>query len=203
MSYPVPAALNCAEIEIKKSRFIAYAKGIQDRVEGMAWLAELKAQYPDARHHCWAYLLGNPHCASNAGMGDDGEPSGTAGKPILNVLQHKGVGDIMIVVVRYFGGVKLGAGGLTRAYGQAAQAVMETLSITEQVDMAVCDIQCDFAQEQPVRHHLSLVDGMVLSVDYQRQVTLRVQFPEQALAEFQASMAALGCQLVLESESEL
>ncbi len=73
MSYPVPADLNRAEIEIKKSRFIAYAKGIQNRAEGMAWLAELKAQYPDARHHCWAYLLGNPECASNAGMGDGGE----------------------------------------------------------------------------------------------------------------------------------
>lgn len=200
MSYPVPAELNRAEIEIKKSRFIAYAKGIRDRAEGMAWLDELKAQYPDARHHCWAYLLGNPQCASNAGMGDDGEPSGTAGKPILNVLQHKGVGDIMIVVVRYFGGIKLGAGGLTRAYGQAAQAVMETLSVVEQVDLAECRVTCDFAQEQPVRHQLGLVDGEVVSVDYHSQVMMQVQLPEQALPDFQTAMDALGCALECEND---
>ncbi|WEJ62649.1 IMPACT family protein [Thiomicrorhabdus lithotrophica] len=92
MSYPIPTQQTVAEIEIKKSRFIAYARGIDSRSEGMAWLDEIKAQYPDARHHCWAYLIGNPACAANAGMGDDGEPSGTAGKPILNVLNHKGVG---------------------------------------------------------------------------------------------------------------
>jgi len=121
MSDPIPQATAQAEIEIKKSRFIGLAKQINDREQGMLWLAKVKATYPDARHHCWAYLLGNPSCATNAGMGDDGEPSGTAGKPILNVLQHKGVGDIMLIVVRYFGGIKLGAGGLNRTYGQAAQ----------------------------------------------------------------------------------
>ena len=92
MSYSIPTELAQAEIEIKKSRFIAFAKGIQTRAEGMTWLEEMKVAYPDARHHCWAYILGDPVCATNAGMGDDGEPSGTAGKPILNVLQHKGVG---------------------------------------------------------------------------------------------------------------
>lgn len=104
MAYAVPAERTRAEIEIKKSRFIAYAQQVETREQGMQWLAEIKQQYPDARHHCWAYLIGNPSCASNAGMGDDGEPSGTAGKPILNVLQHKGVMDIMVIVVRYFGG---------------------------------------------------------------------------------------------------
>jgi putative IMPACT (imprinted ancient) family translation regulator len=92
MSYPIPAERARAEIEIKKSRFIAYADYVESREQAMQMLAELKATYPDARHHCWAYLLGDPSCASNAGMGDDGEPSGTAGKPILNVLQHKDVG---------------------------------------------------------------------------------------------------------------
>ena len=92
MSYPIPTQQTVAEIEIKKSRFIAYATHITSREAGMAWLADIKAQFPDARHHCWAYQIGNPNCATNAGMGDDGEPSGTAGKPILNVLQHKGVG---------------------------------------------------------------------------------------------------------------
>ncbi|QKI90225.1 YigZ family protein [Thiomicrorhabdus xiamenensis] len=193
MSYPIPAEEAVAEIEIKKSRFIAYARGIQSREEGMLWLEQIKQQYPDARHHCWAYLLGNPNCAANAGMGDDGEPSGTAGKPILNVLQHKGIGDIMIIVVRYFGGIKLGAGGLTRAYGQAAQAVMEVLPTEEQVPQQVLTVICDFSQEQQVRYLCQQGEGMVDSVDYSQQVTMHLQLPEENIAELQAQLDAMGC----------
>lgn len=193
MSYPVPVKEAFAEIEIKKSRFIAYAGHIVSRETGMAWLAEIKAQYPDARHHCWAYQLGNPSCATNAGMGDDGEPSGTAGKPILNVLQHKGVGDIMIIVVRYFGGIKLGAGGLTRAYGQAAQAVMAELETEQQVPVTEMEIACDFSQEQILRHWLDQAEGQLLEIDYQQQVHLRVALPKAALESFCAQLDANHC----------
>jgi uncharacterized YigZ family protein len=194
VSYPVPAEQACSEIEIKKSRFIAYASHITDREAGMTWLAEIKAEYPDARHHCWAYQIGNPSCATNAGMGDDGEPSGTAGKPILNVLQHKGVGDIMICVVRYFGGIKLGAGGLTRAYGQAAQAVMEVLQTQQEVPKTQIEVICDFAQEQPLRHWLSLVEGEILNVDYQQQVTVNLQLPDDQIESLSATLTANQCE---------
>lgn len=193
MSYPIPSEQAVAEIEIKKSRFIAYAQHIASRETGMAWLEEIKAQYPDARHHCWAYLIGNPHCAGNAGMGDDGEPSGTAGKPILNVLQHKGVGDVMIIVVRYFGGIKLGAGGLTRAYGQAAQAVMEILPVQEQIPMQELALECDFSQEQQVRHWLQQVEGQLMQVDYRQQVSMQVSVPEKNVAEFCEILSAHHC----------
>jgi uncharacterized YigZ family protein len=193
MAYPIPAEAAMAEIEIKKSRFIAYAKHIVSRETGMNWLDELKAQYPDARHHCWAYLLGNPACASNAGMGDDGEPSGTAGKPILNVLQHKGVGDVMIVVVRYFGGVKLGAGGLTRAYGQAAQAVMEVLPIAERVRKVAWCVQCDFAQEQWLRHALEQAGGELLEVAYSQNVAVKLALPEAQAQAFGLLLEAHRC----------
>jgi len=193
MSYPVPSEQAVAEIEIKKSRFIAYARGITSREEGMAWLEEVKLEYPDARHHCWAYLLGNPNCATNAGMGDDGEPSGTAGKPILNVLQHKGVGDIMIIVVRYFGGIKLGAGGLTRAYSQSAQAVMDVLPTEQQVEMQLMTVSADFSQEQFVRHALSLLDGEVLAVDYAQEVSMQVQLPLISVEVFKEQLQASKC----------
>ena len=193
MSYPVPAETAVAEIEIKKSRFIAYAKGISTREEGMEWLDEIKAEFPDARHHCWAYLIGNPKCAANAGMGDDGEPSGTAGKPILNVLNHKNVGDIMICVVRYFGGIKLGAGGLTRAYGQAAQAVMEILPVVEQVPMNEMTVTCDFSQEQWVRHCCSQYDAQVKEVNYSTQVELQLEIPEHSLEELKSELDARRC----------
>ncbi|QBZ84260.1 IMPACT family member YigZ [Hydrogenovibrio crunogenus] len=193
MSYFTPTELAQAEIEIKKSRFLAFAKGIQSRAEGMEWLEDMKAAYPDARHHCWAYILGDPACATNAGMGDDGEPSGTAGKPILNVLQHKGVGDVMVIVVRYFGGIKLGAGGLTRAYSQSAQAVMEMLPTHKQIPLTSVKIDCDFSQEQPIRHLLSTLDGQVESIDYGQQVVIEACLPVSHLASFKDSLNAMGC----------
>lgn len=195
MSYPIPAERARAEIEIKKSRFIAYADYVESREQAMQMLAELKAQYPDARHHCWAYLLGDPSCASNAGMGDDGEPSGTAGKPILNVLQHKDVGDVMLVVVRYFGGIKLGAGGLTRAYGQAAQAVMEVLPIKTFEARSELQLVCDFAEEQAVRHQVEQLGGQILQIDYSEQVAVMLEIPLAAQDEFEAFLANRKIQL--------
>lgn len=158
----------------------------------MYWLDEVKKRYPDARHHCWAYLLGNPACATNAGMGDDGEPSGTAGKPILNVLQHKDVGDVMIIVVRYFGGIKLGAGGLTRAYSQAAQSVMTELPIKQHIHYQAVDIFCDYAQEQLIRHKLSLLEGKVSSVVYTNPIHIEAAIPSQAFADLRLTLASLA-----------
>lgn len=201
MGYQVAAAPAQAEIEIKKSRFIALAQPIQSRAEGMDWLQQIQSQYPDARHHCWAYLIGNPLCASNAGMGDDGEPSGTAGKPILNVLQHKLVGNVMIIVVRYFGGIKLGAGGLTRAYGQATQAVMEVLPVEQKVAMVTLKIQCDFSQEQQIRHLLAQYEAQLQQVDYQQQVQLKVSLPEASEALFIEQCQLMQCPFKRETES--
>lgn len=196
MSYPIPAERGRAEIEIKKSRFIAYADFVETRVQAMTMLEELKAVYPDARHHCWAYLLGNPECASNAGMGDDGEPSGTAGKPILNVLQHKGVGDVMLVVVRYFGGIKLGAGGLTRAYSQAAQAVMENLPVQTFEAQATLQLECGFGDEQVIRHQLELLNGSIVQTEYSEHVLLTIQLPLAAQTDFEAFLANRKIQIL-------
>lgn len=102
--------------KLKKSEFIAYAYPVTSRGQAMFHVEQLREQYPDARHFCWAYIIGDPDNTTSAGFDDDGEPSGTAGRPILNVLQHKSIGNVIVIVVRYFGGIKLGAGGLTRAY---------------------------------------------------------------------------------------
>ncbi len=194
MAYDTPAAEAAAEIE--KSRFIAHARRVGDRQAAMAWLAELKAAYPDARHHCWAYLLGDPSRASSAAMGDDGEPSGTAGKPILNVLQHKGVGDVMLVVVRYFGGIKLGAGGLTRAYGQAAQAVMEVLPIEKRKPRTILTVCCDFGREQGIRHWLSLHGCQVTGLDYGQGVRMQLELPEAVLEAWLSYGRAHGLEIM-------
>lgn len=192
MSYPVPKGSCERELEIKKSRFIGFATQVKSRDDALAQLAAVKAQYPDARHHCWAYVLGN---SVSAAMNDDGEPSGTAGKPILNVLQHKGIGDILVVVTRYFGGVKLGAGGLVRAYSQTAELVVSALELEVQEPKTQAHVRCDFAQEQGFRHQLDLIEGQVLNADYSHHVLLTIEFADQHLAALQQFAAATGAEL--------
>lgn len=164
--YKIPEQPLECEIEVKKSRFIASAAFAEDRVQALKTLERAKLKYPDARHHCWAYLIGNPYSPLTVAMSDDGEPGGTAGKPILNVLSHKSVGDIMLVVSRYFGGVKLGAGGLVRAYSSATENLMQQLSTVDKVPLSHCRLIGGYALEQPLRHWLSLHQGEVETVDY-------------------------------------
>ncbi len=192
MSYPVPKASLETLYEIKKSKFFACAGMADSRESAMAFLAEIKAQYPDARHHCWAYILGNPWSPKSAAMSDDGEPSGTAGKPILNVLQHKGVGDIMLVVTRYFGGIKLGAGGLVRAYSASAQQTMEQLEIVEHISLTPVTVELDFKHEQYLRLWTEQHGGKVVTVEYQQQVRMYLAIVDSSLEALQALAAGLG-----------
>lgn len=150
---------------------------VSNRDEAKQFLQAKKSEYPDARHHCWAYLIGNPLSASNAAMNDDGEPSGTAGKPILNVIQHKHIGDVMVVVTRYFGGVKLGAGGLTRAYSSATEMVLSELSLKEQVAITTAFLACEFSQEQAIRHWAKQHDAALEVLQYSHQVEIKLSLP--------------------------
>jgi uncharacterized YigZ family protein len=181
-----------AEIEIKKSRFIARAAKVTERAAALAFVEQAKRDFPDARHHCWAYLLGDPDSAASAAMNDAGEPSGTAGKPILNVIQHKGVGDVVVVVIRYFGGIKLGAGGLVRAYSGAAQAAMSILPLAQARPVEAVELSLDFAKEQLLRHWAEQHEAELLQVDYGEQVQLRLSVPQDALDELGVFCAAQG-----------
>jgi len=188
--YPIPATSAETVTEVKKSRFIARAAKVTDRQAALVLVAQARRDHPDARHHCWAYLLGNPASASSAVANDAGEPSGTAGKPILNVIQHKGVGDVLVVVIRYFGGIRLGAGGLVRAYSGAAEAVMSLLPLEQAVPMQAVRLVLDFSQEQLLRHWTGLHETQVLSVDYAEQVVVQLSVPEVAMTELAAFCAA-------------
>lgn len=191
-AYSVAQAPVEVEIQIKKSRFIARAAFAADREQALQLLAQAKADYPDARHHCWAYLLGAPQAPRSQAFSDDGEPGGTAGKPILNVLQHKHVGDLMLIVIRYFGGIKLGAGGLVRAYSQAAQAAIEQLSCRLLQPQQQLLIWCDFAQEQYLRHWLGSHEGAIIAVDYTTRVTIQTSIPCAELPQWHTESARLG-----------
>lgn len=195
-AYQVPARLHEIETEVRKSRFIAWVAPVTDRAAAMEVVAEARRRYPDARHHCWAYVLGRPGAATNAAMSDDGEPSGTAGKPILNVIEHKGIGDLIVVVTRYFGGIKLGAGGLVRAYAGATEAALSSVDLMTPRPVETVRILCDFSGEQPVRQEVGRHEGSVDSVAYAEQVSMTLTVPEMALSSIESFCASQGMTLV-------
>lgn len=175
-----------SELLIKKSRFIGQAYPITEREDVGECLKKAKSAYPAARHYCWAYLLGNPLMASSGGMSDDGEPSGTAGKPILNVIQHKKIGDVLIVVIRYFGGIKLGAGGLVRAYSSAAEAVLSEADYVEVRPRIDVEIFCPFSQEQALRLWLQRHDAVDVTAVYGEEVRLTCSLLESDYTALEA-----------------
>ena len=178
-TYRIPAETLEVVTEVKKSRFITRVSPVRDKQEIKVFLEKTKQDYPDARHHCWAYLLGDPASASSAAMNDDGEPSGTAGKPILNVIQHKEIGDILVVVIRYFGGIKLGAGGLVRAYSGATETALSQIKTERLQPVISYELNFNFDKEQFVRHWLAKHQAEVISVDYRENVLLKTSVPQE------------------------
>ena len=161
------------ELLIKKSRFIACVEPVSGRDQAQARVAELRAEHPDAAHVCWALLAGGQSAAN-----DDGEPGGTAGRPMLEVLRHQDLQGVLATVVRYFGGVKLGAGGLVRAYTDAvAQALLrvEKIPVVKRAQLA-CTVP--YALEGMVRREIELVQAELLAVEHGSVVMLRFALPE-------------------------
>ena len=190
--YPIPAGFLERETEIKKSRFIARVAPVSSRDEVKAWLEQARNDHPDARHICWAYQIGRPGAAAEAAMNDDGEPSGTAGKPILSVIQHKDLGDVLVMVIRYFGGIKLGAGGLVRAYAGATEAVLSGVERVIQQPMSQVTVTMTFADEQPLRHWCDQNGAEIGNVGYSAGVTADVSLVEEQNQEFTAFCESRG-----------
>lgn len=196
MSYQTLQRAVTARLEIKKSDFIAYAYPVHTREQAMFHVEQLRIKYPDARHWCWAYIIGDPDNTTSAGFDDDGEPSGTAGRPILNVLQHKSIGNIIIIVVRYFGGIKLGAGGLTRAYAGSAQVAVDEMQLCPYVAMAQVQIVADFANESQCRYVIDSLSGTIDDVAYSKEVLLTVTLAERDIETLKTELAMAGKVLV-------
>ncbi|MGP9688455.1 YigZ family protein [Psychrobacter sp. AOP22-C1-C5] len=192
MSYQTLKQAVNARLTIKKSEFIAYAYPVTSREEAMFHVEQLREKYADARHHCWAYIIGDPNNTTSAGFDDDGEPNGTAGRPILNVLQHKSIGNVIIIVVRYFGGIKLGAGGLTRAYAGSAQATVDMMTLRDYVPMTQVQILAEFATEAQCRYVVESLNGRIDDVTYSKQVTLTVTLAEADIEPLKERLAMDG-----------
>jgi len=170
------AAPAFAEIEIKKSRFLGQLYPLQSRAEALATLTSIRHAHPGAVHVCWALL-----CSGDSGLDDDGEPSGTAAKPMYNVLVHKDVTNVLAVVVRYWGGTKLGAGGLTRAYGQAISEAFKVATLVRVEIMSECKIAVSFADESQLRRLADKFCAQVIAAHYAQdaELTLRIKANDQ------------------------
>ncbi|WP_339939545.1 YigZ family protein [Undibacterium luofuense] len=168
------AAPVTSELEIKKSRFLGFLFPVHSRPQAMQHLQALRAAHPGAVHVCWALV-----CTGDSGLDDDGEPSGTAAKPMYNVLVHKDVTNILAVVVRYWGGIKLGAGGLTRAYGQTISDAFRDAQLIAVEVMQELQITVAYAAEAQVRHWLEKFQAEVLDVQYDSQTRMTVRLREK------------------------
>ncbi|MED7787487.1 YigZ family protein [Francisella sp. 19X1-34] len=161
------------EIEpIKKSRFIAYAFYIESEKDALDSIEAIKEKYRDANHHCWAYALIEDN---KFRFSDDGEPSGSAGKPILAHIQGSGLLNVLVVVVRYFGGVKLGIGGLIRAYGQAAKEVLSIANIADIKPSCHIQIVYEYSETANIDIVIRHYDVKVIAQEYLDTVMLMVQ----------------------------
>lgn len=188
-SWPIPAASVSVSEEIKKSRFItliAHTDGVE---AAKAFVESVRSQHPDARHHCWAWIAGAPDNSQKLGFSDDGEPAGTAGKPMLAQLMGRGVGEITAVVVRYSGGIKLGTGGLVKAYGGGVQQALNQLTTVLKIPLTEYTLQCDYAQLEGVEALLKRYDGKIAACEFQASVLLRVALPGRHQTEFAARLA--------------
>jgi uncharacterized YigZ family protein len=182
--YPIPGGRFRNEIEVERSRFIATVQPVISADEAQVFIASIKAEFPDASHNCWAYLVGPPGSTDQVGLSDDGEPHGAAGKPMLIALQYSGLGDTAVVVSRYFGGVKLGKGGMVKAYTAAVKTALEQLPRTERVSWINILVSFDYALLKPFERRLPEFEADVMDMDYGERVNCRLRLPEECQENF-------------------
>lgn len=205
MRYTMPAARvdapHTATVEVHKSRFIGWCAAVDVVDDAERLLALARGYYADASHHCSAYIAGPPGEDQAIGFSDDGEPGGTAGRPMYQVLEGSGLGRIACVVTRYFGGTKLGTGGLARAYAQTIRELLTELPTREYVPRRRLALELTFADEQPTRAWLTEHDGEIVAADYHADgVTLRVDWPLDAAVDLAVLDARLSGRLAVHDD---
>lgn len=186
--YQVPKAMAVFEEEIKKSVFITYLARTSSIDEAKAFVAEIKAKHSDARHNCWGFVAGRPEDSMKWGFSDDGEPSGTAGKPILAQLSGCGIGEITAVVTRYSGGIKLGTGGLVKAYGGGVQQALKLIETEEKRITAHVILHCDYNLVSLVETLFHQYEGQQVSADYSDKVVMTLELEKRVITEFKTAV---------------
>ena len=190
--YPIPAARVRVEETISRSRFITTVDAAETPEQARGLVAEIRAEFPDATHHCFAYIAGPPGSTAQIGMSDDGEPSGTAGRPILAVLLGSGVGDITAVVTRFFGGTKLGTGGLVRAYGGGVKTALALLPLQEKVRLRTLRLRGAYHWISALDRLLPSFEALVDERTFDADVTWKLTVPEERLDDLIAALVELS-----------
>lgn len=180
------------ETEVERSRFVATLASAASAETAQARITAVRREFPDAGHHCYAFVVGPAGSTRNVGFSDDGEPHNTAGRPIFDVLVHSGVGDVLCVVSRWFGGVKLGRGGLVRAYGGAAQAALASAELTENIEWRSFRLRLPYAHLAGVQRFVQELDGEVLEEEFAALVSLSVQVPVERSLQFEKGLNNLS-----------
>ena len=176
-SYYVPVDAGEAEFTEKRSRFLGHVRRVETEAEARAFLDEMRKKYYDARHNCWCYVL---HEGGVVRYGDDGEPQGTAGQPMLNVFERERVVDVLCVVTRYFGGILLGAGGLCRAYTKAAKDALDAAGISKMQPWLRQQITVSYALFERAKLLIAAQEGTVEDAQYGADILITYRIPEGA-----------------------
>ncbi|MDP7593535.1 MAG: YigZ family protein [Litorilituus sp.] len=185
---------------VNRSRFICYLYPCTSSEEAKEYVKQLQTLHGQASHYCYAFLTNASNNSLGYGYSDDGEPSGTAGKPMLAVLQGGGIGEVCAIVVRYFGGTKLGTGGLQRAYADSVRQALPFLRSKTKIAMAMRTLACQYSQVDDVLHIIKQVEGQVVNHSYLQQVGFTLAIPIANLALTQEKLNTLSAgSLVLTS----
>lgn len=189
-AFDIPAVpLSSSEETIKKSRFITLLAHTEGAEAARAFVQQVKSEHPTARHHCWAWVAGAPNDSQQLGFSDDGEPSGTAGKPMLAQLMGADIGEITAVVVRYYGGIMLGTGGLVKAYGGGVQQGLKLLPRQRKVPMKLFTLQCDYSQLSDIERLVQCFDGKVTDSQFQDRIALTLAVPYGQIDGFKQNLS--------------
>jgi uncharacterized YigZ family protein len=189
--YLIPSANHRTEEEILRSRFITTVGHAPTVEVARAFINTVSAEFADASHNCWAYVVGAPGSTGQVGMSDAGEPHDTAGRPMLTVLLHSGIGDICAVVTRYFGGTLLGKGGLVKAYSGGVQLALQSLPVIERIAKTELVVVIDYANVTPFQHFYPAYEVELLDSDFAADVTYRLRLPEERTAAFITALTDL------------
>ena len=191
LRYAIPSRIYRVEELIQRSRFITTAAHAPDANAANAFVDSVRELFPDATHHCWAFVAGPPGSTAHIGMSDDGEPHGTAGRPMLTVLLHSGVGEVVTVCTRYFGGVKLGTGGLSRAYAGGVKLLLQTLPTELKIKRVHVSVRVAYPHVESLQRLLDDLEVVVEHEEYGEEVRYQIAVPAMTLETLREQLAQL------------
>lgn len=187
--YMVPTGFGEDEFTEKKSRFIGRLWPVETEEEALEKIQEMKKKHYDATHNCWAYILRD----GAVRFSDDGEPGGTAGMPMLQVLQREGLFNVVCVVTRYFGGILLGAGGLVRAYTKGAKIAVDAAGKSMKRVWTVLYLPCPYPFYERVKLAVAEYEGMIRKTEFGAEIDLELLFPEARTQDFLTHLQDMTC----------